>query len=584
MYKIKCKNLSLPVIIFISGICLSIISTLFIKININVETILLLIGAFALYVVINVFVYTKATAIQVIKLSLINFAVFITSISIEMIVLKLFPTSITSLNNGLNLIVNPLILVISSLIAFLSIFVSINFEKEVKNIKKESIKDFQPETEINKDIKPEALQSENVQTEQKLKLLEEKIETVKTEEENPIPKFGNLNIVSSNTEGLPPELDPNYLAGLAGCSDVKSKESIEQNQKENNDLFEEDFNLCEPIKTESNKVKQINYDSSLFEEPENDLGNLPSLNLENSFKSNKAVKPQELENAGFQFIPENVRLVENNEPRKVEKDGIISSIGKLLVNQRDIENIIEINSVIQQVGNDADGTNIITRILGDKINEKLATIEAEYYQIRDLTLSNKAGFAIASVIKNDRSQQTIGALASGAFLTLQNYINRLNIGSPKKILFETENTTHTLFKIDTFIFYFTCDNAFKLIDFNDLDTYLNQSEFSELDFSSIKTIKGLKSVTLANGLGEVVYNNDSKNGEVLALISSAIFENLKVFIKNIQPEKLVKITIFCDNNNLVIRKFDEDILALLTDINEPIKLTKNSIKIEEIIS
>lgn len=564
MHKIRVKSISLPLLLTILGISASTGISFVTAFSINIQLPLFLIGTLSTFLIFSLFLYSRATTLQSIKIALCSSLIFIADIYIAKLLIDSLKINGLAVNPDFSLVINPAIILLTFIFTIFTLLALIKVDKEQPQRKKEHVDQKQEKNE-------------------KIIQEEEKISIEPEEDSIQIPPM-SMPEKEQHIEEFPVQASPDKLPDsheLMESSLLKEKlpttpisESVNPETSNNESLFEEviEYEQLTQNTSETKPSENIEYTEDIFE---SELGSLPDISFD---------KPEKkLENKDYQYIPEDIRLVENTSPKTAETGGIISSIGKLLINQRDIENIIEINSVIQQVGNDSNGTNIITRIIGEKINEKLQKIEAEYYQIRDLTLSNKAGFAISSVIKNPKKQHTIGALASGAFLTLQNYLTRLNIKTPQKIFFEAENTVNALFKVDNFIFYFTCDKDFLLTNYSSINDFIIKENLQIEDIEKLKNTEGVIDAAITTLEGDLICSTNIEECETIATISSAIFENLKVFIKNIQPEKLSKITIFSEEKILTIKKYENNIASFITQVDGPVKLTHNSKQIQLLI-
>ncbi|MDD3014851.1 MAG: hypothetical protein PHC34_14205, partial [Candidatus Gastranaerophilales bacterium] len=401
----------------------------------------------------------------------------------------------------------------------------------------------------------------------------------------PIKQTHNLseNNIKDETPINEETIKPKDLIINAEIPSVLKKEIITENYQYTKTYL--DNKETDKIKTEQELKSSNNQNSS-----SNNLETLPDIKLEETSISNNNDELKQDISCKYNEsifddndIPDNIRLSDNQRINKTESKGMISSIGKLLINNRDIENIIETNELMQQIGCSSDDIDIVTMTSGIKIYEKFNRIMVEYTQIKDLTLSNKAGFTIASIIKDSRRSETIGAIASGAFLVLKNYLERLEICNLQKVFFEADDAVYSLFKIDDFILFFISEENFEPINYTLVKEILAQNNISNQDLSVIKNIKGIIESAITDKEGMLIGSINSENPKKLASLSSAIFENLKVFITNIQPAKLNKIVVFADDKVLTIRKYNDKIAGLITSSDGPVKLSDQITEIEELM-
>ncbi|MFH0703106.1 MAG: hypothetical protein V2B14_06185 [bacterium] len=572
MYKLNFKNnMILPIIIIIAGIILS-VALAFIPISsVNIAIPLLKIEALAVFLILNLLIYPKASTMQVIVLSIVNVAIFLVMIAVAVLGFDLLGAKEPFLKHGLILSVSPISLGIGLLASIFAIYMSVKFEiKKIEKIIKEEpvlieeVEKFKEETPILVEQPEEVIDQKIEEPELTSQVSPPVIEEVKEPEIKPEPQEEMFFEEISETEKI--EIKPEI-------SEIKEEPQQEEM------FFEEIFETPQEPQVQE-KVEYEDKTENIFEE---ELGGLPEINLE----ENQALKSQEpndpQQDGQYQFIPENIRLVENPMPKEVESKGKIAAIGKLLVNKRDLENIIEVNALMQHIGGGTTGTRIITMISGEKTNEKFEKIKTDYPQVKDLVLLDKGGFVIASVIGDEHKEQTIGAIASGAFHTIQNYLIQLDITNPLKIFFETEDNIYSLIKMDDNILFSSCNKEFEPVDYILIKNILNQENISNHDLSVIRNIKGMIESVITDKEGKLAGSFNGKNPVKSASILSAIFENLKVFINHIQPSKLNKITTFTNDKVLVIKKYNDKIAGFLLITEGTIKYSDKIAKIEEFI-
>jgi len=283
----------------------------------------------------------------------------------------------------------------------------------------------------------------------------------------------------------------------------------------------------------------------------------------------------------IEFIPTNIRLSDTQTFRETKSKGQVASIGKLLVNDKKIENVIEANETLTE--DDLNSrTNIITTISGEKIYEKFSEMKAEFPCIKEIALINKGGFIIANDFEDKQRAQIAGALIAGVYHTLQNYITQLSLDFPVRIFFETAESNSFMLKTADEILFSSWDKEFKHIEYDSLEEIFAIEDFSEADMTPYTDLMEIENMTVADIEGNLVNSLDTENSEQFAAVSSAIFENLKVFLMNIQLIKLSKITIFTPKKVMTIIKTQDKIISLLTDSEEYPKITEELLKMEEI--
>lgn len=586
MYKIRLKKTVLPVIFFLAGITLASGSIAFQLAQFNVALPVLLIGAFSFFLVINLLMYTKATTTQILILSLINFLIFSIICAASVTGMKLTGFGELSLSENHEITTSLAAILISVLSSLLSIKSAISFEIPVKS-----------ETTIT-----EETEKPNTET---------KIQDQKQIEITPEPIINNYSqakeIVKPEPVVIPPVIpqsqyksEKQIIAEEKPTTIIETEQLPKQNPAPLEELKSERLEESTSLDSEIQPMKEqvLEQVDNIFESP---LKPLPDISFEEDLQISGETKEQPAQAQNNipeeedifvyedtdEYIPQNIRLVDTPKSKKFNQNSssTISSIGKLLVNFRDIENIIQINDIMQQIGCESEGKQIVSLNAGVKVYERFNKILVDYQGIKNLMLVDRAGFIIASIIEHEDKEQNLGAISSVAFLILQNYLNQLHINDLQKVLFITEDVTITLFKIEDNILSFSIDQGFEFINFNEIDEYMNKDTIEHYELPLIKNIKNIEEVVITDRDGKLVdaiYTGVSKR---LASISSAIIENMKIFITNVHPSPLKRIVLIANEKTITINKYPDDkIIAYLSEAGYPIQLTQSMSQIEEIVS
>jgi|GEM_PF-1914696 len=288
------------------------------------------------------------------------------------------------------------------------------------------------------------------------------------------------------------------------------------------------------------------------------------------------------DNENMDYIPTNIRLSEVVSVRDTDSKGKIGSIGKLLVNNRDIENVIKTNEMTNEsVLNDR--TNVISSISGEKIYKKFSEMKEEFVYIKEVALIDKGGFTLANDFEDKQRAQITGALVAGTYHTLQNYLAQLSMAFPVRIFFETANTNSFIVKTKNEILFSIWDKEFKHIDYGPLTEIIQTEDFSQIDITPYADLMKLDKFTIADSGGKIIKStNETEQAEQFAAVSTAIFENLKVFLMNIQLLKLSKIVVFTPQKVMTIIKNQDNIISFLTNSEDFPKISEDLLKIEEI--
>lgn len=534
MQELKFKNFIPSLFVFVVGISAS-AGISYIKCPaLSLPVPLLIIGLFACFLVLNFISYPKATTTQIIQLTItgvfINAIVFIAAIY----GIKHFKLASISLDSDFILSGSPLILLLSFLFSFIMLIGLTRFENKVINTSK-----------------------------------------LPNKKEN----FAEKNIEETKPEIIP--FEENKISEPVKEENInKIEESITEKPKS---LYEE---LYPQTKIETQQAKEFQKTEQFLDTNFIELEALPSLVFEENNQENKTFchASENNDEEYFNFIPTDIRLLESPVSKDNESKGKISSIGKLLVNNRDIEGVIESNALISENENDSK-KNILSSISGEQIYEKFNKLKQEFTNIKEIALIDKGGFIMASNFEDKMKINITGAVIAGAYHTLQNYLAQISFKSPQKIFFETENSNNFVIKTNDELLFSIWDKEFNHIDYTSLENFIENNEISESDLAPLIELNQLKNFAISDGTGKLIKSlNNTEDSEKLAIISAALFENLKVFLMNIQLLKLKRITIFNTEEVITIQKGNDKIASFITPIEGIIKFSNDFLKIEEISS
>lgn len=279
------------------------------------------------------------------------------------------------------------------------------------------------------------------------------------------------------------------------------------------------------------------------------------------------------------YIP---ALNESPRSKDVDSAGRITSIGKLLVDHRDIENIIETNALMQGISTDATMTKIISAVAGGKTNEKLSTLSS-LDGVKYSFIVNDAGFVQASTLNDIHKEQVLGALASGCFGIISNSLNKLGFQPAKDISFETNTCSIILHRHSSNIITIFIDSEVSLYSLNAVnESLVTAAEREPKDLiSTFTSINGIIGVVLSNKEGDLVASrliDESKNPHNIAKVLPAFYNNLAVFAKNMDDSTLRKAVISTGNELLLFTSLSDNILCLYSTLNTAI--IPNDIKIQ----
>ena len=492
-----------------------------------------ILGALTAFLIMSFIFYPKANLGQTLQIAILGILINAVNFTGSYYAGQYFKLSAITLNPEFILYLNPVIIGTSLLFSILALcaFVKI-MEVQVISVEKQGIVEIQKEEPTeNTEI------SEN---------------TVVVEEEKPV----NIGEVYSSTESV--ESVQESSSHEIEATPCTYAELFPESHKQEEKPQEEDFS--EYLAGDDLEEREIRSDEDecvlLIEE-----------------------KPASTKN--IEFIPTNIRLSDTQTTRKTESKGQVASIGKLLVNDKKIENVIESNESLEEGILDS-RTNVITTISGEKIYEKFSEMKDKFDCIREIALIDKGGFTLANDFEDKQRAQIAGALIAGVYHTLQNYVAQLSLDFPVRIFFETAGANSFIVKTADEVLFSTWEKEFKHVDYGALEEIFAIEDFSLVDMTPYTDLMKIENMAVADIEGNLVNSLEAENSEQFAAVTSAIFENLKVFLMNIQLVKLSKIVIFTPKNVLTIAKDNDKIVSILTDSEDCPKISEDLLKMEEI--
>ena len=240
------------------------------------------------------------------------------------------------------------------------------------------------------------------------------------------------------------------------------------------------------------------------------------------------------------FIPTDIRLVENAESKEDDQKAKIGAIGKLLVQNKDLETLSEDEEILKT------RVNVISTVSGDKIYAKFNELKSEFSCIKEIALIDQGGFILATNFEDTQRAQIAGALVSGAYHTIQNYLAQISLPFPIRIFFETEYANGFIVKTKEEILFSIWHKEFELVEYGPM--------------------------------GELL---EPEADQAITNVTTAIFENIKVFLMNIQLIKLTKIVVFTTQKAITMVKSENRIDSYLTDPEDLPKVSEKLLKMEE---
>ncbi len=574
MYKLNKNKIKFSLFILILGLAANYFICSFLAAHSLVLALpMLFIGGITFYLIVNLILYAKASTNFVLLLSVANLLLFLILLFIPyFIYAKAF-----SVDASLIIEVN-----------YIAATLAYSFSAGITKISIDS--QAQTEQNIQKIISPESDTPEN-----------------------------NAPQAINPTVEMPEPTVPNEMAA-ASSSETRQEEVIEVNSSEPDNNIEHNEepsaesiygSVDSEIEEEADVFLEDESSSLLGETPSASLDELPEIQLdENQIRQNEevnyppstppkaapstssdGVKVYEFEDYSDEDnegeaeglkISGNIRVVEVQENEE-EAQGSIASIAKLLVNQRDVENVIQINEIMQQIGCDTGNTKVVSMNKGIEIYESFNKLKVDYPQIKDMAIVEQNGFIIASYFENKRKEQTCCALGSGIYLIVQNYLAQLNL-SPERIFFVFDDQTISINNLNDQVFYMSFSNTLNILEFNQSEIFLNKQNITESDYTSLQQTDGINRAILTHSNKTVVsiYNED--NIKKYTSVSNAIYDNLRVFLMNILKGTLKHIILSCDNETLVISKKEQQLLILGYAPDSTVKVSNKINEIENLIS
>lgn len=639
MYKIKLGNFVLTVLLVILSLVIG-IGTGYLQLFILPLPVWLLLSALVIFIIGSMVLYPSAQIKDLIMLSFFKFGVY--AITMVVIIATLLILGKTEIKPNLVMDLSMFSIIIPIFFAMGSIKAAIKIEKTILETKVEvpvetnstqvskttitNVPANELPTQMTEQIS-ETMEPAKIEVKQAVKeeiitetSSEKIIETVKKEEVTSAVKVtSEVKQKTVKEEEKTPEV---ILEDIADVS-FEKKSAIQEETKETVIIQKEEPKIepIKPIEIPIQKVEQI-------EEPADLLGDLPdlsgeldtlvSLDDETTFKEEESITPFKLEDieekhqqeqtilpeanvstAPTEFIdyttsnpsyvkPEIPKLVDTPKPKEKTSGGKITSIGKLLVDQRDLENIIETNALMQHIASDGTTTQIISTSAGNKTNEKVKEIE-ELGHVKTIIIVNDAGFVQKSTLQDIHKEQLLGAMTSGTFGILSSLLKKLGFQLAKDIVFETETGWSILSKHSSDIYSIFIEPGkplYKTTSLNEKIHLFNPQNKNEF-IAKISATVGIIGTVIASEHGDLIASklvDDSKDPHDVAVMLPSFYSNTNILAKNMNQGQIKNIIINTGNNILLVSSIKSHILLLYSTVSTAIIPEDYKNKLDAIIN
>lgn len=579
MYKIVYNKASLLIILLVATMALG-IGGGFLPLPEMPVNMILLLAVVPIFLVVAVVLYPMGDLKVFLKTTCVMLGSFVAS----MLVISGVSIGIAKQSiSGMDLNINPVSLIIPVLMSIIIVKLFVTLQKIEPEIKK--VQEV-PVQEEEKPVVSSVVDSVETSTVIEEKPVEQDIPQVSQPEsemeikEEPVKQ-------EMVEEKLEEEL---YLEDMIEDKPVEQPKSLyDYTETENKEEPEPEIYLEDLVDT------PVKAESKVEEEVVDTLGELPDL-VEDTDETIVASDPSdeetETEETSFEYkatedyvVPE---LAETPTNKLQEGGGKITSIGKLLVDHRDIENIIETNALMQSVGSDVTTTKIISAVAGSKTNEKLTTL-SELEGINAAIVVNDAGFIQASTLKDVNKEQIIGAMASGTFGVISSTLSKMGFQPAKDITLKSDSESLVLHKITDNIVAVFVSPDYPVYDTEDIAQILNSSADSDVSkvLELISSVHGVIGTIISDEEGKLQTSkliDETKNPEIIASMLPTFYSNLGVFIKNMDQGAMRKAIISTGNEIVLFTKLNKNIIMLYATPNTSILPNDLRIQYEAIIN
>ncbi|MDD3150687.1 MAG: hypothetical protein PHV68_07610 [Candidatus Gastranaerophilales bacterium] len=231
-------------------------------------------------------------------------------------------------------------------------------------------------------------------------------------------------------------------------------------------------------------------------------------------------------------IPLNIRSIDFINSKKRDEKGQLASIGKLLINKRDLENVIEANALMQHIETSS-SVNLIP-FGKSEVYQNLAEKIKSNPEINDFLIFDNGGFIKYSGRTEKYYQiQQVGAVFSNLFFIIKNYLSQIYEINNLELIFET--SSEKLLLIENRDFYLISGNKNTSFVFYE---HILENYFNDLSIRNP--------------------NNDVLN---------AVFDNTKAFLFHLGLEPIEKIIVFADDKQLLLKQYNNKKLVYFGENN-----------------
>jgi predicted regulator of Ras-like GTPase activity (Roadblock/LC7/MglB family) len=261
----------------------------------------------------------------------------------------------------------------------------------------------------------------------------------------------------------------------------------------------------------------------------------------------------------------------------------ISSVGKLLINHRDLENIIETNALLQHFSGSSSVSGLISAQEGETLKKSVESLMSESSFIKDIFIMSASGFPVYSTSLNNRSLQAYCALFSSAFAIIEDHFSKIIASGIVSMVVETDETSVLITKSNGRYAAFLAASEALPVNYAGIRDILSNSPILGDNLNDVKTEKILDDIVITDKKGKTLNSAGIENAEKISFLSVIVLDNLNSLLKDILSGKIKKIFVFTLNKVIIFRELNDRIVTLTLKTGSTVKLSEQSAKIVQLI-
>lgn len=243
-----------------------------------------------------------------------------------------------------------------------------------------------------------------------------------------------------------------------------------------------------------------------------------------------------------------------------ENLGRLNKIDSILLNKRDMENIIETNALLQHLGHSSDGLKLLSKAQGESIQNILKKVQVDQ-NMESAIVTNNSGHILSSFANNNSKINTIATVSNFAFKTAESFYGQIYSEKLEYLTLVFESKSIDIIDFNNIYLTTLATKDFSIIENSHLFNILKALDLINLNLEDPFLVNYENSI-ITNQDGEIFSNNKNKDIELISKTLVAMIENLKEFFVPVLNQKLKSIRLYSKEKMIVLQKQNDRTIIL----------------------